>query len=100
MEMLLTPDEKGTSMTEIMTIGLDLAKTVFQVHGADGEGRAVLRKRLRRGQVLEFFASIPSCLVGLEACNSRAPLGARVAGVRTRSSVDPAAICEAAREDQ
>ncbi|MGH8634109.1 MAG: IS110 family transposase [Burkholderiales bacterium] len=57
-------------MTEIMTIGLDLAKTVFQVHGADGEGRAVLRKRLRRGQVLEFFASIPSCLVGLEACAS------------------------------
>jgi len=57
-------------MTEIMTIGLDLAKTVFQVHGADGEGRPVLRKRLRRGQVLEFFAQLPPCLVGLEACAS------------------------------
>lgn len=57
-------------MAEIMTIGLDLAKTVFQVHGADGEGRAVLRKRLRRGQVLGFFASLPPCLVGLEACAS------------------------------
>ncbi len=55
---------------EITTIGLDLAKTVFQVHGADGAGRAVLRKRLRRGQVLEFFASLPPCLVGLEACAS------------------------------
>ena len=55
---------------EITTIGLDLAKTVFQVHGADGEGRAVLRKRLRRGQVLEFFASVPPCLVGMEACAS------------------------------
>jgi transposase len=53
-----------------MTIGLDLAKTVFQVHGADGEGRPVLRKRLRRGQVLGFFAQLPPCLVGLEACAS------------------------------
>ena len=57
-------------MTEIMTIGLDLAKTVFQVHAADSEGRPVLRKRLRRGQVLVFFASVPACLVGLEACGS------------------------------
>ena len=57
-------------MTEIMTIGLDLAKTVFQVHGADGEGRPVLRKRLRRGQVLGFFTQLPACLVGLEACAS------------------------------
>jgi transposase len=57
-------------MTEIVTIGLDLAKTVFQVHAADDEGRPVLRKRLRRGQVLTFFASIPRCLVGLEACAS------------------------------
>ena len=57
-------------MTEITTIGLDLAKTVFQIHAADGEGRPVLRKRLRRGQVLGFFASVPACLVGLEACAS------------------------------
>ena len=57
-------------MTEIMTMGLDLAKTVFQVHGADGAGQPVLRKRLRRGQVLDFFAQVPPCLVGLEACAS------------------------------
>ncbi len=57
-------------MTEIMTIVLDLAKMVFQVHGADGEGRAVLRRWLRRGQVLGFFVSLPHCLVELEACES------------------------------
>lgn len=53
---------------KIATIGLDVAKNVFQVHGADAEGRAVLRKRLRRNQVAEFFANLPPCLVGLEAC--------------------------------
>ena len=44
---------------EIITVGLDLAKNVFQVHGADGSGRAVLRKKLRRAQVLEFFGQLP-----------------------------------------
>ena len=53
---------------DITTIGFDLAKTVFQVHGADGEGRPVLRRKLRRGKVLAFFAGLPSCLVGMEAC--------------------------------
>jgi transposase len=57
-------------MTEVTTIGLDLAKTVFQVHGADSDGRPVLRKKMRRGQVLSFFAGLPTCLVGLEACAS------------------------------
>jgi transposase len=55
-------------MSEITTIGLDLSKHVFQVHGIDAEGATVLRKRLRRGQVLAFFSRIPPCLVGLEAC--------------------------------
>ena len=55
---------------DIKTIGFDLAKTVFQVHGADGEGRPVLRRKLRRGKVLAFFAELPSCLVGMEACAS------------------------------
>ncbi len=57
-------------MTDITTIGLDLAKTVFQVHGADKDGRPVLRKKLRRGQVLGFFAGLPPCRIGLEACGS------------------------------
>jgi len=55
-------------MGEITTIGLDLAKHVFQVHGVDAEGAAVLRKQLRRGQVLTFFSKLPRCVVGLEAC--------------------------------
>ena len=55
-------------MGEVMTIGLDLAKHVFQVHGVDASGATVLRKRLRRGQVVAFLAALPRCLVGLEAC--------------------------------
>ena len=55
-------------MNEITTIGLDLAKHVFQVHGIDAQGTTVVRKRLRRGQVLAFFSRIPRCVVGLEAC--------------------------------
>src|SRR5213082_2258866 len=56
------------SMGEVTTIGLDLAKHVFQVHGVDAEGATVLRKKLRRAQVLAFFSRLPPCLVGLEAC--------------------------------
>ena len=50
------------------TIGLDIAKSVFQVHGVDERGRVVLRKRLARAKVLEFFANLPRCVIGLEAC--------------------------------
>ena len=52
----------------ITTIGLDLAKSVFQVHGVDAAGKAVIAKALRRGQVLAFFGKLPPCLVGMEAC--------------------------------
>jgi transposase len=55
-------------MKDVSTIGLDLAKNVFQVHGVDGSGEAVLRRQLRRGQVLAFFKRLPPCLVGMEAC--------------------------------
>ncbi len=57
-------------MTKITIVGLDLAKSVFQVHAADGEGMPVVRKKLRRGQVLVFFAWLSPCLIGLEACAS------------------------------
>jgi transposase len=60
---------EATTM-KITTIGLDLAKNVFQVHGVDEQGKAVLRKQLRRNQVAEFFANLPPCLVGMEACGS------------------------------
>lgn len=55
-------------MSEIITVGVDLAKSVFQVHGADGAGRAVLRKKVRRTEVLKFFSQLPSCVIAMEAC--------------------------------
>ena len=55
-------------MTEVSTIGLDLAKNVFQVHGVDVAGETVIRRQLRRRQVLPFFRKQPACLVGIEAC--------------------------------
>src|SRR5450631_278534 len=58
------------SAMQITTIGLDLAKNVFQVHGVDAAGQAVVRKSLRRSQMLPFFAKLPPCLVGIEACGT------------------------------
>lgn len=55
-------------MTEITIVGLDLAKRVFQVHGATTDGGVALRKKLSRGQVLAFFADLPPCVVAMEAC--------------------------------
>lgn len=57
-------------MSEVAVVGLDLAKSVFQVHGIDAEGQNVLRRRLSRGQVLKLFEKLPGCLVGMEACAS------------------------------
>jgi transposase len=53
---------------QLTTIGLDIAKNVFQVHGVDAHGKVVLRKRLSRAKVLQLFANLPPCLVGMEAC--------------------------------
>ncbi len=55
-------------MVEISTIGLDIAKNVFQVHGVDGNGAAVVRRQLRRAELLKFFGSLSPCTVGIEAC--------------------------------
>jgi transposase len=57
-------------MEQITTIGLDLAKNVFQVHGIDAAGQVVVRKALRRAEVLRFFERLPACLVGMEACGT------------------------------
>jgi len=57
-------------MQSISTIGLDIAKSVFQVHGVDAAGQVVVRRQLRRGHVLAFFQKLPPCLVGIEACAS------------------------------
>ena len=59
-----------TDLSSVTTVGLDLAKHVFQVHGVDASGRVVVAKAILRNKLLEFFASLPPCLVGLEACGS------------------------------
>jgi transposase len=59
---------KGDTTMQVVRIGLDIAKSSFQVHGVDAHGKVVIRKQLTRGKVLGYFAQLPSCLVGLEAC--------------------------------
>lgn len=101
-------------MAEIATIGLDLAKRVFQVHAADAAGREVLRRKLRRSEVEPFFAALPPCLVAMEACATAHHWARLIAGyghdarlippqyvapyVRRHKTdaADAAAICEAA----
>ena len=55
---------------EIRTLGIDLAKSVFQLHGVDAEGSVALRKKLRRAAFLDFLRGLPPCLIGMEACAS------------------------------
>jgi len=57
-------------MQTITTIGLDIAKSVFQVHGVDAAGQVVIRRQLKRRYVVAFFQKLPPCLVGIEACAS------------------------------
>jgi transposase len=57
-------------MQTIKTVGLDIAKSVFQVHGVDAEGRVVVRRQLKRRYVLTFFERLTPCLIGIEACAS------------------------------
>ncbi len=57
-------------MEKVVTIGLDIAKSVFQLHGVNSNGDAVLRRQLKRARMLPFFAKLPPCLIGIEACNN------------------------------
>jgi transposase len=100
-------------MGEVSTIGLDIAKSVFQVHGVDVDGAVVIRKRVSRSKMLEFFAGLPPCLVGIEACPSAHHWGRELARLghmvklmppsyvkaylkRSKNDAnDAAAICEA-----
>lgn len=54
----------------VTTIGIDLAKDIFQVHGVNEHGKPILRKQLKRHQIVAFFANLPGCLIGMEACAS------------------------------
>lgn len=65
-------------MKQVAVIGIDLAKNVFQIHGADASGNAVLTKKLSRGQMIEFFAKLVPCLIGMEACSSAHYWGRRL----------------------
>src|SRR3974390_496827 len=65
---LLANHMRGAIHMQITTIGLDLAKNVFQVHGIDAAENVVVRKKLRRRQMLEFFKALPPFLIGMEAC--------------------------------
>ena len=66
--LLSTHDSEEPIMQAVTTIGLDIAKSVFQVHGIDAEGNVLIRRQLKRRYVLAFFQKLPPCLVGIEAC--------------------------------
>lgn len=88
---------------EISTIGLDLAKSVFQVHAVDKDGKVVLRKSLRRSQVLPFFRKLALCQVGMEACGTSHSLGEGARGAWARGEADATSLREAlgeARQDR
>lgn len=63
---------------QITTVGIDLAKNVFQLHGVDQRGKIALRKQLRREQLMAFFANLPPCLIGMEACGGAHHRGRRL----------------------
>jgi hypothetical protein len=84
---VLEPLEKA-SKEKASTIGLELAKRVFQVHAADSSGKVLFRKKLRRAQVLEFLTSQPPCTVAMEACGG-AHYSRITGAVRSANSVMP-----------
>jgi len=65
---------------KITTVGIDLAKNVFQIHAVDERGKTALKKQLKRGQVAELFANLPVCLIGMEACGSAHHWARKLAG--------------------
>jgi transposase len=89
--------QREPSMGEITTVGLDLAKNVFQVPAVDEAGAVVERKRLRRGQVLGFFEKLPSCLVGLEACATAHHWARKLIALGHEVRLMPA-LCEGLRQ--
>ena len=85
-------------MGQVVTIGLDIAKSVFQVHGVDAAGEVGVRRQIRRGQLLQFFDKQPPCLVGIEACGVRALLGSRAKPIRPPGPADAGELRQAVRE--
>ncbi len=87
-------------MGEVSTIGLDIAKSVFQVHGVDSSGAVVIRKRVSRLKLLEVFAALPPCLVGIEACPSAHHWGRELQALGHTVTADAAELCEGLSQAQ
>ena len=87
-------------MGEVNTIGLDIAKSVFQVHGVDAAGAVVIRKRISRAKVLEYFGELPPCLVGIEACPSAHHWGRELQGLGHTVRLIPPSYVKVARTTQ
>ena len=89
-------------MQTMTTIGLDIAKSVFQVHGVDAGGQAIVRRQLKRRYVLTFFQKLSPCLVGIEACASAHHWSCEFQALGSHGAVDAAdlreALCQAAEE--
>ena len=83
-------------MSEVITVGLDIAKHVFHAHEADRWGRTVFSKRISRGKLLDFFAAQPSCTVALEAWGGAHHWARQL--TQLGSSADPARLCKTVRE--
>jgi len=77
-------------MDQVSVVGLDLAKSVFQVHGVNAQGEVVLRRRLTRGQLLKLFEKLPPCLIGMEACASAHHWARELAGLGHEVKLMPA----------
>jgi hypothetical protein len=99
-EVMNNHNRRETSEMQVTTIGLDIAKNLFQVHGIDARGRVVLRKRLTRTKVLTFFANLPRCVIGLEAGGGAHYWGTGADPARPRRSPDAAAVRQGLRQDQ
>ena len=74
------------------TIGIDLAKNVFQIHGVDGHGKVVMKKQVKREQMAVFFANLPAALIGMEGLQQCPLLGAQAAGDGTYRQADGATV--------
>ena len=85
---------------QITTIGLDIAKHWFQVHGVDTSGQVVVRRKLRRSEVLAFFQSLLPCLIGMEACATAHHWARELVALGTYSKADAAGLCEGLRQTQ
>jgi transposase len=79
---------------KVTTIGIDLAKDVFGLHGVDGKGRVAFKKRLVRSRLLEFMSQLPPCLVGPGSLQQRTLLGAQDRAVRSSSKTYESAVCK------